>query len=78
MKSLQEKLQDELNESRHDYRRGDVTGCIQSHLTNAFVEMWDEWGKSMTAAEFKEYIEQAVKDFDIRKVLDWGNSIQEK
>lgn len=78
MKDLQQQLQEELNENRRSYRRGDPIDCIQSHLTNAFVEMWDEWGKSMTAAEFKEYIEQAVKDFDIREMLDWGKNIPEK
>lgn len=77
MKDLQQLLQEKLNESRHSVRRGDVVGLIQSHLTNAFVEMWDEWGMNLSVREFNEYIEQATKDFDIRKMLDWGKNIPE-
>ena len=80
MKNLQEYIKQDLqvNESRHSVRRGDAVGLIQSHLTNAFVEMWDEWGMNLSAQEFNEYIKQATKDFDIRKMLDWGKNIPEK
>lgn len=79
MKSLQEHIQDQLNESYpHHVKQGDAVGCIQSHLTNAFIEMWDEWGMNMTSQEFNEYLEQATKKFDIRKMLDWGDNIPEK
>jgi len=79
MKSLQEKLQDELNESYpRNPKMDDVHDCIQSHLTNAFVEIWDEWGMALTAKEFHDECEKALKDFDIRKMLDWGKSIKEK
>lgn len=78
MKDLQQQLQEELNESRHSVRQGDAVGLIQSHLTNAFIEMWDEWGMNLSAQEFNEYIKQATKDFDIRKMLDWGKNIPEK
>lgn len=79
MKDLQQQLQEELNESypRH-VKQGDAVSLIQSHLTNAFVEMWDEWGMNLTVQEFNEYIKQATKDFDIRKMLDWGKNIPEK
>ena len=78
MKDLQQQLQEELNESRHIVRQGNVQDCIQSHLTNAFVEIWDEWGMSLTAKEFHDECEKVIKDFDIRKMLDWGKDIPEK
>lgn len=79
MKSLQEHIQDQLNESYpRNPKMGDVHDCIQSHLTNAFVEIWDEWGMALTAKVFHDECEKALKDFDIRKMLDWGNNIPEK
>lgn len=52
--------------------------CIQQFIRDAFIYLWDDLGIEMTVKEFNEYMEKAVKTFDIKKQISWGSNIPEK
>ena len=65
---------DELNEARYV----DPVNCIQQFLRDAFVYLWDDLGMELTVKDFNEYMDKAVKTFDIKKQLSWGYQVPEK
>lgn len=65
----------QVNEARYGMKPTDI---LQQHFKEAFVYMWDELGMELTVESFRKYLEEASKNFDIRKFVDWGKIIPEK
>lgn len=68
---------DEFNKV-NEARYVNPVDCIQQYLRDAFVYLWDDLGMELTVKDFNEYMDKAVKTFDIKKQLSWGNRVPEK